>query len=953
MTHSFPTSELLPIGDDGLQRHGVFVPAVMSVGVLFSIATLLRDAFHWVGGNSLERRTALNAGATVSWLLDDPPRDPDDLGMLPRNAYLVSALLFVGGSLYVAIGSIANFLRAGGYVRDIAWLLGLSLGLSIVLVFLGFVALVTFWYWPHPPSWTYDGLRVGPFTTAYHSASDSGPSWAVTTGLITTAVATGLVILMVGTGRSIALEIDQPITDWLAELASLDRLSSIDAFGATWIAVLLAGFAGLAAIRCRVLAWVYPIAVVAGLFTTAMVREVIERSRPSGIGVGESFPSGHAVQAVLIAGLVPLAAWVLTGDHRSAAVSRVALALAVVVTVLHRIHVLAHWPLDAVAGIGVGMTIVLGAYWAVEHSAWHHRCRGCPWGEAPAPPIWSKLLIHMSDETARRVGWLGSFAAMLAAIGLLIATFVVGVPTDPEGYGLTSQLAQPVQVALATLVLLAGVAAFHWKASAAVTMALAGTLLGIFAAVQYQPWAAVALVGMLLVPAVLTWVSWQKDETVGRITALAAVTAGLVVSAWVGANQVHAAFFGPTHPESGVVLDDLEEAAWVWVGGVTTNEATIVAGGLETETTVSLSIVDSVGSEERVDLPTGLNGIVRHTWETLAPGTEYRYVIGEDPRDIPDSFDGSFATFAAGPQDLTVVFGSCARTASNGSVFDAMAAAEPDLYVGVGDLHYSNLASTAPSDHIDEYHRLLTQPAQAQLFRSTPFAYVWDDHDFGPNDADASSPSRLAVSLAYRRAVPDYGVNPDPDESIAQAFTIGRVRFVLIDTRSMRTEDTMLGDAQLSWLIDELVESSKNHALVVWVNPTPWVASSDGVGADDWSAYPQERRMIADAIADASVENLVMVSGDAHMVAVDDGTNTDFSTSGSNGFPLLHAAALDRSGSVKGGPYSEGAFPGGGQFGMIEVGDDGGSIISVTMSGHTWDGETLVSLSWKIEVDDS
>jgi alkaline phosphatase D len=87
------------------------------------------------------------------------------------------------------------------------------------------------------------------------------------------------------------------------------------------------------------------------------------------------------------------------------------------------------------------------------------------------------------------------------------------------------------------------------------------------------------------------------------------------------------------------------------------------------------------------------------------------------------------------------------------------------------------------------------------------------------------------------------------------------------------------------------------------------------------------------------------------MVAIDDGTNNRFSTSGSEGFPILHAGALDRAGSVKGGPYSHGIFPDGGQYGRLEVSDDGGPVVEVRLSGHTWDGDELVSLDLRFETD--
>jgi len=59
---------------------------------------------------------------------------------------------------------------------------------------------------------------------------------------------------------------------------------------------------------------------------------------------------------------------------------------------------------------------------------------------------------------------------------------------------------------------------------------------------------------------------------------------------------------------------------------------------------------------------------------------------------------------------------------------------------------------------------------------------------------------------------------------------------------------------------------------------------------------------------------------------------------------VFQAAALDRSGSVKGGPYSGSAKPNGkrdGQFGMLHIKDDG-SKIDVTFQGLDHDGAVLM-----------
>ena len=58
------------------------------------------------------------------------------------------------------------------------------------------------------------------------------------------------------------------------------------------------------------------------------------------------------------------------------------------------------------------------------------------------------------------------------------------------------------------------------------------------------------------------------------------------------------------------------------------------------------------------------------------------------------------------------------------------------------------------------------------------------------------------------------------------------------------------------WLqMEELTTSSRTHALVVWVNPVPWIAEARE-GGDNWSGFAGERRMIANAIAEAEIDNL-------------------------------------------------------------------------------------------------
>jgi hypothetical protein len=185
------------------------------------------------------------------------------------------------------------------------------------------------------------------------------------------------------------------------------------------------------------------------------------------------------------------------------------------------------------------------------------------------------------------------------------------------------------------------------------------------------------------------------------------------------------------------------------------------------------------------------------------------------------------------------------------------------------------------------------------------------------------------------------------------------VRFLLLDTRSERSPDdqrdgvrkSMLGPEQKAWLKRELLGARDRYALTVVSTSVPWVARAQA-GADNWAGFATERAELSRFIARHRIKNLMMLGGDAHMLAIDDGSHTDYSGTGKAGFPIMHAAALDRQGSVKGGPYSEGAFPGAGQYGIVTIDDRGGERVRVALSGRTYAGRERVGYRFEVPVSD-
>jgi hypothetical protein len=913
----------------------------MGAGLLISGVTLLRDALHGRRHRGRDRQTALQARATAHFVRTGQPADTALVaGLRPRVHYLLLALSAGGLAVYGARGATKNYAPAEGMFAGLAWvyaaLLVLVAGLAAVAAYSA-IALVT---WPDPPRWARPLLATTPLgqdPAGEHRRGVLLLGWAA---VLTAAAAVQFVFTTAGAPQLLA-EVDDEVGTRVDPAVPWELLGSVP------VAVGLAVVVGSVGRRCPPFALGQLAVVAAALAGQAVFADRLERAFPGNgpmAGLTGSLPSAPVLQATLVAGFLPLAVYVRTRRRGPAlltlAVTAAGLTFVSGQVVLGRLA----WPSDAFAGVLIGSALVLATWWALERRRWHRACSACPWelpGDVARGP--GLLRLRPDEETAvRRVarGWLA--AALVLFVGLAL---VEGLPTGPEGVAMGPQLARTLQLALLGLAAVALLVALRWEAAGAALAALAGTGLAVFAAFVYQPWVSLLVAGVFLVPAVGLWLAWQHRRTMRSVVTLAMVTALLLAGILGASAEVHDRFFGPVHPRSPLLALPVDDVRWAWSGGVTGRSAQVVAelDGPAGRVGLVVEPEDGGPAVRSATVAPSDEHVVRLAVDGLTPGTGYRWTVEVDGDPDTSRGSGRFTTAPEGPASFTLAVASCARTGSSGAVFDAIRAMDPLLFLHTGDLHYGNVGTDDPAEFRDRYGDQLTAPAQAALYRAVPVAYVWGDHDYGTNDADASSPSRPAALAAYRTYVPHHPL-AEGDGAIYSAFTVGRVRVVVTDTRSERTDATMLGARQLAWLQEELVTASREHAVVLWVNPDPWVAPAEP-GRDDWGGYADERRKIADTIAEAGIENLVMVSGDAHMVAIDDGTNTDYSRTGGGGFPLLHAAALDSPGDVKGGPYSEGAFPGAGQFGTVTVTDDGGDTVRVELAGRTWDGRELVSLT--------
>jgi len=147
----------------------------------------------------------------------------------------------------------------------------------------------------------------------------------------------------------------------------------------------------------------------------------------------------------------------------------------------------------------------------------------------------------------------------------------------------------------------------------------------------------------------------------------------------------------------------------------------------------------------------------------LSPGTRYHYML-ELNGVVHDDWAGQFTTFPARGTHTSFRFACASCSGNRKLVFDpflapevyAMLAAEPDLafFFHLGDLLY-DIDDTVIGKRLEKYHWMFARKEVGALFRSLPFDYTWDDHDFLGNNSVGGDASNAA---AKRTALEAYDV---------------------------------------------------------------------------------------------------------------------------------------------------------------------------------------------------
>jgi hypothetical protein len=322
-------------------------------------------------------------------------------------------------------------------------------------------------------------------------------------------------------------------------------------------------------------------------------------------------------------------------------------------------------------------------------------------------------------------------------------------------------------------------------------------------------------------------------------------------------------------------------------------------------------------------------GLYRFIISNLTPNCRYTLDIFRDQSLL---YQTQFLNIDDRPSSYNMVVGACSFLPGN-QVFKHLRAFNPTFYLSLGDIHYGDVNSFDYSKHLSMmFSRIFDYSEEANFFRNTPMAHIWDDHDFCGNDSEGPSECALAAKKAYRMGVPFHKL-AIVEDGLHQKYSLGRVSFVIPDLRSNRTSNSLLTDVAKKWIKESIIEVAEKKSFLVLVSSVPWLGSS----RDSWGRNSDDKNFILGLLDSLLPGKCVIICGDAHMAGIDTGKNNMYSPRERKGPPVIQVAALLGFGSHKGGIYSSGDFPnpiGAMQYAQIKVMDSGHNALIVKITLH-------------------
>jgi alkaline phosphatase D len=230
-----------------------------------------------------------------------------------------------------------------------------------------------------------------------------------------------------------------------------------------------------------------------------------------------------------------------------------------------------------------------------------------------------------------------------------------------------------------------------------------------------------------------------------------------------------------------------------------------------------------------------------------------------------------------------ILFGSCLDPSQPHPILDTIVERRPDLFLFLGDNIYADTRSAAQLRR--KYAELAASASFRRLATACPLLAIWDDHDYGANDAGRGFP----LKAESRRQFLDFWRVPADSprrghEGVYDAASFGppgrSLQVILLDTRYFRTGlrpgrpptwvrgpylpdarpgASLLGEAQWLWLEERLREPARLRLVVSGIQ-----VLSEHHGWEAWANFPAEQERLFQLLRRTRAEGVVFLSGDRH-----------------------------------------------------------------------------------------
>jgi alkaline phosphatase D len=214
-----------------------------------------------------------------------------------------------------------------------------------------------------------------------------------------------------------------------------------------------------------------------------------------------------------------------------------------------------------------------------------------------------------------------------------------------------------------------------------------------------------------------------------------------------------------------------------------------------------------------------------------------------------------------------IAFGSCNHLEMSQAFWPHIIEQKPQLFLFLGDAIYV--------DHGNTYAQLAAIAGFKQLVAMARPFVIWDDHDYGGNDTDASYSGKLGAKQRFFDFWAAHGaLMPDSPRWTRtgnyDATVIGppgkEIQLLMLDNRYFKGNPpagTVLGAEQWTWLDEELRKPARLRIIMSGMELISTSTTPEG-----WGQFKPEQQHLYDILKATAAKGVLILSGDKHYCEV-------------------------------------------------------------------------------------